>query len=276
LTITFGSEKKVDASDSTNTTVVHYVTVKQDNKDWEAADKLYNGKNGTTYAHAEFLFQRTDGTVVGYYLVRDNGDLHYYKLAGIQLWEEGTDGDKAYQLTFQTKTKVENPTIKFAHASNASADYVVAGTSGYVYINKDDPSNPHYYLIAQADYSIGEGDNEVKYSIPIRVYLDDGWSKNWTFTVGTDGNPVFYYEKVLGAGETTTRLVDKLVLSEKVDTSVYNSFEYDLTVTLDSIQVVIDENGTYLPTAVNSDKTWTYSATVSADDNSTVTWAKKS
>jgi alternate signal-mediated exported protein len=120
-------------------------------------------------------------------------------------------------------------------------------------------------------------------SIKIDVVLDKDVVKNgtdtdnatWVFDTATDNSqtPTFYYNRIVGAGETTNKLVDKLVFCDDVKASDYKELQFDLNVKLDSAQAVYDDatQSTILTTAVDANDAFALDAEVGTD-NSTVTW----
>jgi len=121
--------------------------------------------------------------------------------------------------------------------------------------------------------------------IIIYVNLDPGYADNWTFdydgfmsAANGQRTAEFYYNKILGAGETSTRLIDSVKLADEVKANAYKSFVFDLNVGLDSIQVSYDENdqNKISTTAVNADSAFKLDATMTdaKDITSNVIWAK--
>lgn len=119
-------------------------------------------------------------------------------------------------------------------------------------------------------------------SIKIDVVLDKDVVKNgtatdkatWVFDTATDNSqtPTFYYNRIVGAGETTNKLVDKLVFCDDVKASDYKELQFDLNVKLDSAQAVYDDatQSTILTTAVDANDAFALDAAV--EGNSKVTW----
>ena len=65
----------------------------------------------------------------------------------------------------------------------------------------------------------------------------------------------FYYTGILGAGETSSQLIDSVKLADSVTQDMYKYFDFDLNVELKSAQVIYDDNGNVVATAVNGDNT---------------------
>ena len=112
--------------------------------------------------------------------------------------------------------------------------------------------------------------------IDIRINLADTYADlGWTFD-GADEDTVteaeFYLNKILEAGETSTKLIDSVYLADTTTTADYKNLQFDLNVGLDSIQVTYDANQRdYTADAVNADDGFALTATVDTTDNS-VTW----
>jgi alternate signal-mediated exported protein len=90
--------------------------------------------------------------------------------------------------------------------------------------------------------------------------------------VGTTAN--FYYTSILGAGETTTKLIDSVELDSSVTKEMFKRFDFDLNVGLKSAQIALDSDGeTILTTA--ADNTLDASATLADNKNvdTAITWS---
>lgn len=70
-------------------------------------------------------------------------------------------------------------------------------------------------------------------------------SESWTAISGAPANhtTTFYYNNDVEAGDTTTKLVDSVKLSENTKNDAYLAFDFDLNVFLESVQVTMDEAG---------------------------------
>ena len=106
----------------------------------------------------------------------------------------------------------------------------------------------------------------------------------WTAITGTpaDHTTTFYYNNDVEAGDTTTKLVDSVTLSQDTKNGAYLAFDFDLNVFLESVQVTMDESGNELDTAVKngwaaSDSTYAIGAKgtkAGAPEITSITWAK--
>lgn len=126
--------------------------------------------------------------------------------------------------------------------------------------------------VVTATYVGADNTKDTDDDIIININLAETWSNFWSYDTVTNK---FYLNSTLSAGKESAKLIDSVTLDSKVQKQAYIDFNYDLTVSLESIQVAYDEakSDEYKPTAVNA--TWGPSgyprATVSG--GSTVTWA---
>lgn len=197
-------------------------------------DSLTVGTDYTPATAGLYLFSRTDSKTAGYYF----DGTKYYALQQI------TKTDSTYSATMQTKKVVKAQDLTFDYANvNAADPYIIATYAGSNAQSTDD-------------------------DIVINIYLDKNYADSWERdTTGSDA--VFYYKSILAAGAQAENLVDHLVLDSNVNNEAYITFDYNLTVGLDSVQVSPDDAKT---TAVNTEWSADASAAVSG---TTVTWTLK-
>lgn len=74
-------------------------------------------------------------------------------------------------------------------------------------------------------------------------------SEKWT-ALGAGAATTFYYNNDVEAGDTTTKLVDSVKLSDATTQHAYLAFDFDLNVFLESVQVTMDDTGKELTTPV--------------------------
>jgi alternate signal-mediated exported protein len=81
-------------------------------------------------------------------------------------------------------------------------------------------------------------------SISIIIYLDDietnGSPLNWTPSIAdgeTADEVAFFYNYILGPGETSDKLIDAVALNKEMGSKDYKSLVFDLNVKLDSAQI---------------------------------------
>ena len=106
-------------------------------------------------------------------------------------------------------------------------------------------------------------------------------SETWT-KLGTAKDSVFYYNDDLESGATTTNFVEEVQLNKKLNQDDFLTFDFDLNVHMDSVQVTNDTDGKELTTSAvsafaNGAKTNITSATATYETTPTteidfVTW----
>lgn len=104
-----------------------------------------------------------------------------------------------------------------------------------------------------ATYDAGTADTSDDIVIYINLATDA--TTDWTVD---DENLVFYYNEILAAGATANELIASVELADTVSENAYSSFDFNLKIALDSIQV---SSGDDVAKAVNS-AGWDYKATV--------------
>ena len=68
--------------------------------------------------------------------------------------------------------------------------------------------------------------------------------EEWTEVGSEDKKATFYYNNDVEAGDTTSKLVDSVKLvGDNLTQDTYLAFDFDLNVFLESVQVIVDENG---------------------------------
>lgn len=204
---------------------------------WEGDKAPDSQKKGTSYtptAAGLYLFSRTDSKTVGYYF----DGTKYYALQKI------TNTSGTYSAVLQTKTVVKAQDLTFDYTNISAADpYIIATYAGSNAQSKDD-------------------------DIVINIYLDKNYASSWERDTTSTG-AVFYYKSILAAGAQANNLVDHLVLDSSVKNEAYITFDYNLTVGLDSVQISPDDAKI---TAVNSE--WSADAEA-AVSGTAVTWSFK-
>ena len=218
---------------------------------------------GTDFTPTEngfYIFERSNSTTekyVGFYCVAgDTTDDNVYYAITVT---KNTDGgiDKYTIDKTKTETVTDEPTIKFVAGKEAVGDT---------------PATEPYIKVVY-----GTGDN----AITININLDSTELANWERNGATE----FFYKKVLGAGKRTGNLVTSVQLDSTVGNDAFVKMDYSLTVTVESAQVVDDEDRQTdegkAVTAVNG-QSWGMTATFdsgdiitgnTAKDDDTVTWA---
>ena len=113
--------------------------------------------------------------------------------------------------------------------------------------------------------------------IEIIINLAEEASKlDWTSALGNHESAQvadFYYNYILGAGETSSKLIDSVQLSPSVGTSDYKTLVFDLNVALDSAQITYeDDQRTINATAVQSNDAFAKKVVSITPDTLAVQW----
>ena len=74
--------------------------------------------------------------------------------------------------------------------------------------------------------------------------------QTWTAKTAEGKTTTFYYNDDVEAGDSTTKLVDSVTLSDKTTQHAFIAFDFDLNVFLESVQVTMGENGNEKTTPV--------------------------
>lgn len=211
-------------------------------------------------------------------------------------YEEVTEDDSdtaaaaaGFDTNYQT-TKVNKGTVGTIATANmpdngTTGTFKGAGTKTIKTLRDEMNTAVNATDTAKATYDAATQQLVDESGIIIYVNLDPDYADNWTFDYdgfmsAANGQKTaeFYYNKILGAGETSTRLIDSVKLADEVKANAYKSFVFDLNVGLDSIQVSYDNNdqNKISTTAVNADPAFKLNATMTdaKDITSDVIWAK--
>jgi alternate signal-mediated exported protein len=204
-----------------------------------------------TYKDGLYIFKRyisettdSNGTVTrkyeytGYYRYGTK----YYAIEPIEEAESTKISDIISNVKLTTVTKLSNKEL----------------TLNYDNVTGDTP-----YVLATYNVGTDDAPNYIK----IKINLDKDELANWTLYDG-----VFYYNYSLAAGASTGNLITSVTLDSSVDSSAYKSFDYYLTVSMDSAQITSGDGDAVL-TAVNAQG---WGATVSnySSTDSSVTWTE--
>ena len=207
-----------------------------------AVGTLYTDGTGFTptgsgfYVFARSVTAATSGNTweyVGYYY---DGSSDYYAItidtSSSTINNDGTISGTAPSCTIdKTTTSVINTS---------------GGTNNIVFTY--DSTNSKIVATYDPDISTNSGDEIIFY-----INLDTDYADDWTVD---SNNMTFYYKKILASGATSENLIASVELADSVSESSYVSLNFDLDITLDSIQVSGDTNN--LAEAVNADNTWWY------------------
>jgi predicted ribosomally synthesized peptide with SipW-like signal peptide len=118
---------------------------------------------------------------------------------------------------------------------------------------------------AQAAYDEANAVGAPKYSSMLKIWIqlsdnvvtaEDGTNDKWVLKpIALDSNKAeFYYTGILDASETTSKLIDSVKLDEATTQDMYQSFDFDINVSLKSAQITIgDDKETILGTAATEE-----------------------
>ncbi len=231
-------------------------TTSSDMSDTGAIGTLYTDGTGfSPSASGFFVFARsvevTSGTsitytweYVGYYY---DGSSNYYEISvdasSSTINSNGTITGTGPNLSIDktTTTLIDASNLVFAYSSS---DGVITATYDPDGMNQN-----------------ADGDE-----IIININLASSYSTYWDIAAAADAQSVIcYYKYVLESAATSELLIASVELDDSVAESTYISFDFDLNISLDSIQVASDDDDT-----TNGG----YAATVNATSDTSI-WTKK-
>jgi alternate signal-mediated exported protein len=241
-----------------------------------------------------YVFERSDGEnklsnvalddakkYTGYYY--DKSANKYYALSSIAITRSTTDNTiSALTTTLKTQTTLTTAST----GSDFKVEFVKTGTE---YVKKAGESDVFAkdtpYLTAQVSFKkpADAGKDSIgTTTIKVYIALASDYATYWTINDESTDNPklsnlAFYYNGILEGGETSKKLVDKILLDPDAGkNSEFISFDYDLDVILNSIQAVVNESGVYDISSVTSDTngTWKMTPKISGDTK-VVSWSAK-
>ncbi|MBR1442825.1 MAG: hypothetical protein IJ583_04750, partial [Firmicutes bacterium] len=228
-----------------------------------------------------------DGTNVTYYALHylpstlSNSDCVIYSTATGKQETGGTaltvtyesDTDKTTPIKSVVPTSVKAFSASYTRIENMVGTYAAADTTAT-------PAKP-----ATVTFSNGETDADKKIEIVVALDNVGTDAEEWTPVKETAGtHTYFYYNNDVEEGDSTSKIVDSVKISDATQKTAYLAFDFDLSVLLDSIQITADEAGNELmpgATSVTADSNkaqpWNPGATGTAtNDNSeisSITWA---
>lgn len=212
------------------------------------ATYVYNNDTGNTASHqADLSNAYSANSTGGNPVIADNTSASTYASATAKSVDDTLNVSYTIDGTATTKTVAQwrqNKTDKNSAAATA--------------------------LDAYNDAKLKTGDGS---EIKINVILANDWDTNWTRDTRQDGTEIasFYLNKILGAGETTPKLVDSVELDSSITKGAYKNLTFDLNVALDSAQITYaDDQVTVTDDAVQA-PAFGMNSTVQTD-NTTVVW----
>jgi len=116
--------------------------------------------------------------------------------------------------------------------------------------------------------AVANGELKIYINLSDDVAVTGGTEDKWLLLPNPVANDTayFYYTSILGAGETTNKLIDNVVLDKNTTNEMFKSFDFDLNVALKSAQIAYDADGKLTTDAVNSE----LDANAKLPDNATV------
>lgn len=163
----------------------------------------------------------------------------------------GTAGAEGKYYDIEVTADADNPYKITAKLRQKETVLITDNDLGYRYDNDK--------KVLTATYNGGTTDTTDD-DIIIDIALD-----NITYWTAADDGKTYYYNAILKAGQTTEDLITSVTLNKDVTKDAFLAMDYNLKVTIDSVQVSDDEAKT---TAVNA-AGWSRKAAVS---NNVVTW----
>lgn len=132
-------------------------------------------------------------------------------------------------------------TAKYSQYANDALTW--ADGTGTDNANTDYASN--YLVVAPTST-----DTNLKVYVQLENILGTGGTagENWT-KLGTGANSTFYYNNDLESGDTTANFVKEVQLNKALNQDDFITFDFDLNVNMDSVQVTTDTDGKELTTS---------------------------
>lgn len=239
-----------------------------------------NADDGTYYEYSGYYADVTESGTTYYalhYLPNEDGTYNsdYVIYSTKQTAEENGN---AFNVTYETSGNIKTPVVSVlpTRVKLFSASYTRLNNLKGTYAAASD-GNP-------ATVTFTNGETAADKKIEIVVALDNigTTAETWTPLAVTDGHTYFYYNNDVEEGDSTSKIVDSVKLSDATKKSAYLAFDFDLSVLLDSVQVTVDEAGNELmpgaaSATANSAKPWdpgaTGTATNSGSEINLITWA---
>ncbi len=174
------------------------------------------------------------------------------------------DGDKFYDIDI----KVDNDGK--LTAGILQAESVTIEADELVYSFNDDGTVRVTYI--GADETAGTAD-DIMIDIKLGENVNTDAAKDWTVSLNEGGqnNAVFYYNKLLDGGASTSDIISAVTLDEHVQNDAFYSMDYNLNFKVESAQVVSD--GENAEEAVNA-QSWAVKKAKLAEDGKTVSWTQ--
>ena len=217
----------------------------------------------TTYAYTDAVIAQANTTEAGWKtLVGDTN-------------KNGTSSDPANPTVDTLKTQMNTAKGNATTATSAYAQ-AIADTAAAKKASERADTVRNGAIVAANDALAAD-----ESAIRINIYLDDeNDALDWTSALA-DGDSAqvadFYYNYILGAGETSEKLIDSVELDPSLTAKDYKELVFDLNVKLDSAQITYDnDQRTITTTAVEANDAFGMKPTVGRESTDgkgiAVTW----
>ena len=150
--------------------------------------------------------------------------------------DDGTDKDTAYGKYNKAVSEATSGTPS-ASKNLEAAEKNLAETTQKLAEAKE--------AYEKAMNSADKGVLKININLSDDVVLDNGTKGKWLHLpkAVNDGVANFYYTSILGAGKTTSKLIDSVELDDSVTQDMFKRFDFDLNVELNSAQITKDADG---------------------------------
>jgi alternate signal-mediated exported protein len=185
------------------------------------------------YEYSGYLF---DGT--NYWALRNdatNNRSEYVLPDGAVTVATNTEPEKEPLTYTVDRDKIKLYTAKETVVENSGLTWTYNATYG-----ADDTATPPIAGAPAYIATYGTGDETLKIVVNLANIGAD--SEQWT-ELGATNKATFYYNNDVEAGDTTTKLVESVVLDKDTKKEAFIAFDFDLNVFLESIQVTKSEAG---------------------------------
>lgn len=180
------------------------------------------------------------------------------------------------KLLTVTEAKIDSSKLKWTYTADTNGKATMTAyylgteneTEGKTYATETDAEKIDDIVIDVALVNVGARTTGLN--------KDDntkGDTETWTAitTSGNDALTTFYYNNDLESGDTTSRLIDSVMLSPNTTQKAYYAFDFDLNVFLESVQVTMDETNKEMVTPVTPWNATTDGAATPANVNTGAT-----
>lgn len=227
-----------------------------------------------------------DGTILTATLTADQGAKLRLNNADTALNDPTSGKQAAYDTALENYQKaLKNSNAKkavkdSADALKAAAQAAKTSAQGLYEAYAGDETNDPTLDLGETDgvlkiYIKLDDDNVVTTNV---TGANDNDNAKWLLKPTTLENDtaVFYYTGLLEGGETSSKLIDYVILDPKATQEDYKSFEFDIDVNLKSAQINLDDSG-YIQTDAAASELGQFAkyngGTATKDANKYITWS---